>query len=139
MASPSPAAKPLPQPTPTSQPFWDGLRRRQIQMQRCQQCRRFVFYPRSNCDQCLSADLQWETIDGRGAVFTYTVARRPTAPQFADEVPQKIAVVELDAGPRLTTTLVNVEPEAITIGMRVKPVFDDIAGTEITLLRYEPE
>jgi hypothetical protein len=57
---------------------------------------------------------------------------------FEDEVPQKLAVVELDEGPRLTTTLVNVEPEGIKVGMRVKPVFDQVPGADITMLRYEP-
>ena len=130
--------KPLPAPTPTSQPYWDGLRAHEIRMQRCKACNGLVFYPRSNCPVCLSPDLEWERITGNGTVYTFTIARRPTAPPFADEVPQKIAVIELDEGPRLTSTLVNVEPEAIKIGMRVRPVFDDIEGTEITLLRYEP-
>ncbi len=131
-------AKPLPTPTPTSQPFWDALRAHEVRIQRCTACGKYVFYPRANCPFCLSHDLEWQRVSGNGTVYTFTVARRPTAPPFADEVPQKIAVVELEEGPRLTTTLVNVEPEAIKIGMAVKPVFDDIPGTEVTLLRYEP-
>lgn len=131
-------AKPLPMPTPTSRPYWDGLRAHQVRMQGCTACERFVFYPRSNCPFCLSPDLEWRTVSGEGTVYTFTIARRPTAPQFADEVPQKIAVIELPEGVRLTATLVNIEPDQIKIGMPVKPVFDDIEGTEITLLRYEP-
>lgn len=130
--------KPLPQPTPTSRPFWDGLRAREVRIQQCGACHQYIFYPRSNCPFCLSPELAWRTVSGRGTVYTFTVARRPTAPVFADEVPQKLAVVELEEGPRLTTTLVNVAPEAIRIGMAVTPVFDDIPGTDITLLRYEP-
>jgi uncharacterized OB-fold protein len=131
-------SKPLPTPTPTTQPFWDGLRAHEVRIQRCQSCDTFIFYPRSNCPSCLSADLIWQRVPGTGTVYTFTIARRPTAPPFADEVPQKIAVVELDEGPHLTTTLVNIQPEEIRIGMRVKPLYDDIAGTNVTLLRYEP-
>ena len=47
-------------------------------------------------------------------------------------------MVELDEGPRLTTTLVNVAEDAIKVGMRLRPVFDDVEGAEVTLLRYEP-
>ena len=47
-----------------------------------------------------------------------------------------LAVVEFDEGPRFTTELVNVEPDDIKVGMRVKPVFCDEG--DITLLRYEP-
>jgi uncharacterized OB-fold protein len=46
--------------------------------------------------------------------------------------------VEWDAGPRVSTELVDVEPAEIRIGMRVTPVFDDIPGTGVTLLRYRP-
>jgi len=53
-------------------------------------------------------------------------------------VPQKLAVVELDCGVRLTTTLVDVEEEAIAIGMRVEPVFEATEGGEGVLLRYRP-
>ncbi|MGE0542538.1 MAG: Zn-ribbon domain-containing OB-fold protein [Dehalococcoidia bacterium] len=131
-------SKPLPAPTPTSQPFWDALRAHEVRIQQCTSCDAFIFYPRSNCPSCLSADLTWQKVAGTGTIYTFTIARRPTAPPFADEVPQKIAVVKLDEGPHLTTTLVNVEPEEIRIGMRVQPVFDDIAGIDVTLLRYQP-
>lgn len=53
-------------------------------------------------------------------------------------MPQLLAVVELDEGPKVTTTLVNVAPEDIKIGSRVRPLFDDVEGSEITLLRDEP-
>jgi uncharacterized protein len=105
--------KPMPVPTPTSQPYWDGLRAHELRMQRCRACRKIVFYPRSNCSFCLSPDLEWEKVSGDGTVYTFTIAWRATAPQFEDEVPQKIAVVELDGGPRITTTLVNVAPEDV--------------------------
>jgi uncharacterized OB-fold protein len=130
--------KPLPFPTPITQPFWDGLRERKVRIQYCPNCSRWVFYPRSHCPDCLSRNLEWREIAGTGKVYTYTVATRPTAPAFADEVPQKIAVVELDEGPHVTTTLVNVDQDDIKVGMRVKPYFDDVDGRGITLLRYQP-
>ena len=131
--------KPMPTPTPTSQPFWDALAEHHVRIQYCTACDEYVYYPRSHCPRCLSPELEWRDIPGTGTVYTFTVARRATAPMFEDEVPQKIAVIELDEGPRLTSTLVNVEPEEIEVGMRVKPVFDEVEGAGVTLLRYEPE
>jgi hypothetical protein len=52
-------------------------------------------------------------------------------------LPQRLAVVELDEGIRMTTTLVNIADGDIRIGMRVKPYFEP-ATDEITLLRYQP-
>jgi hypothetical protein len=69
-------------------------------------------------------------------VYTFTVARQPTTPAFADVATPIIAVVELDEGPRLTTTLESVEPADVRVGMRVLPVFVD-AG-DMTLLRHQP-
>ena len=129
--------KPMPQPTTTSQPFWNALREHRVLLQRCGDCGTWVFYPRSNCSHCLSEKLNWTEISGCGDIYSFTVARVPTLPEFADEAPQLLAVVQLPEGPRINTTLVGVAPESLKIGMRVKPVFDD--GPDVTLLRYTSE
>jgi uncharacterized OB-fold protein len=131
--------KPLPLATATSRPFWDALTRHEVQIQRCSDCRAWIYYPRAFCPECLSPQLEWKQISGNGTLYSFTIARRPTAPFWADEVPQLIAVVELDEGPRLTSTLCNVEEGDIRIGMRLQPLFDDVSGKNVTLLRYEPE
>ena len=129
--------KPLPTPTPTSAPFWDGLRDGVVRLQRCDSCRAWIHYPRNRCPKCLSDALSWHDVAGTGSLYTFTIARQPTAPHFADEVPQRLAVVELDEGVRLTTTLVNVADSDIRVGMPVRPYFDPVTD-EITLLRYQP-
>ena len=130
-------SKPRPEPTPVSQPFWDALREERVDLQCCDDCGRWVYYPRSRCPACLSDRLTWTAVDGFGTVYTFTVAEQPTAPPFADEVPQLLAIVELTEGVRVSTTLVDVDPGAITIGMAVVPVFDH-ADDGLTLLRFRP-
>ena len=129
--------KPIPRPSTTTRPFWDGLNERKVQIQRCEGCNTWVFYPRTRCPSCLSDQLIWREVSGRGVLYTYTLARQPTAPHFADETPQQLAVVELDEGVRMTSTLVNVEPSDIVIGMRLRPYFDQVTDA-VTLLRYQP-
>jgi uncharacterized OB-fold protein len=140
MTDASAVPKPRPQPTPVSQPFWDALREERVELQRCDACGRWVYYPRARCPACLSDRLTWTPVDGLGTVYTFTVAEQPTAPPFADEVPQLLAVVELTEGVRVSTTLVDVEPDAIRVGMPVAPVFDHAAFPDdgITLLRFRP-
>jgi len=128
--------KPMPQPTETSRPFWEGLRERRVLIQHCRSCKGWSFYPRSNCPHCLSNQLEWEEISGEGSVYSYTLTRVPTLPEFADEMPQKLAVIQLDQGPRLNTTLVYLAEEDVHVGMRVKPVFEDSADGKSTLLKY---
>lgn len=129
--------KPVPTPTPTSAPFWEGLNEGIVRLQRCNACGGWIFYPRSRCSHCLSDDIEWHEVSGTGTLHTFTIARQPTAPHFADEVPQILAVVELDEGVRLTATLVGVQEGAIRIGMPVKPYFDRVAD-DVTLLRFVP-
>jgi uncharacterized OB-fold protein len=133
----SPMPKPRPQPTPVSQPFWDALREERVDLQRCDECSRWVYYPRARCPACLSDQLTWTTVDGRGTVYAFTVAEQATAPPFADEVPQLLALVELTEGVRVSTTLVDVAADAIRVGLPVEPVFDH-GGDGITLLRFRP-
>jgi uncharacterized OB-fold protein len=126
-----------PDPTPTSQPFWDALAAGRVEIQRCDDCSQWVYYPRARCSACLSDALTWTEVSGEGTVYTFTVARQPTTPAFADVEAPIIAVVELDEGPRVTTSLEHVEPADVTVGMRVVPVF--VPGEDgITLLRHQP-
>ena len=129
--------KPLPTPTPTSAPFWDGLKEGVVKLQKCSDCGVWVFYPRSRCSGCLSDSLEWREVSGNATLYTYTIARQPTSPHFATEVPQYLAVVELEEGVRLTTTLVNVRETDIRIGMRLRPYFEPVTD-DVTLLRYQP-
>ena len=130
--------RPVPEPTPVSRPFWDGLAQRRILVQYSPSLQRYVFYPRSLAPGTLADDLEWREIDGTGTLYTFTVARRPTGPPWVDAVPQLLAVVQWDAGPKVSTELVEVDPSDIRIGMRVRPVFYDLPEEGITLLKYRP-
>lgn len=127
---------PLPEPTPVSQPFWDALRENRIRIQYSPSSGRYVFYPRTLAPGTLADDLEWRDIDGAGTLYTYTIARRPTGPPWAEHAPQLLAVVQWDVGPRVSTELVDIDPDDIRVGMRVSPVFHDVPGHSATLLYY---
>jgi hypothetical protein len=128
--------KPMPEPTPVTQPFWDGLREHKIRIQYSPSAGRYVFYPRILAPGTLADDLEWREVSGAGTLYTFTVADRPTAPPWADALPQLLAIVELDEGPRLSSEMVDVEPAALRVGMRVRPVFHDYPDQDVTLLRF---
>lgn len=128
--------KPLPEPTPVSRPFWDGLRERKVRVQFSPSLGEYVFYPRLLAPGTLADDLEWREISGMGTLYTFTVAGRETAPPWADSLPQLLAVVQWDEGPKFSTELVETDPNELKVGLRVEPVFDDVPGSEITMLRY---
>ncbi|MCW2516905.1 MAG: putative nucleic-acid-binding protein containing a Zn-ribbon [Mycobacterium sp.] len=131
-------SKPMPSPTPTTQPFWDALREHKIRIQYSPSAGRYVFYPRVLAPGTLADDLEWREISGAGSLYTYTVSHRPVSPHFVDDVPQILAVVQWDEGPRFSTEIVNAAPDAIRVGARVRPVFTDYPDRGVTMLRYEP-
>ncbi|MDQ1737307.1 MAG: uncharacterized protein QOH56_3558 [Pseudonocardiales bacterium] len=131
--------KPMPEPTPVSAPFWQSLREHRIRIQYSPSAEQYVFYPRILAPRTLVDDLEWREISGLGTLYTFTVGDRPTAPPWSDSLPQLLAVVEWDAGPRVSTEIVNAQPGELKVGMRVQPVFCDYPDDGITLLRYELE
>lgn len=120
MSTPS---KPVPVPTPETQPFWDGTAAGELRLQRCPACDRHYFPPRPFCPTCLSGDVTWERVSGRGMLHSYVINHRP-APGW-DE-PYAIAVVELDEGPRMMTNVVGVDqtPEALVLDMALTVTFE---------------
>ncbi len=124
----SSAQIPLPQPTPLSRPHWDGCKEGKLRVQRCKDCGTFVFIPRPTCTGCLSEDLEWVESTGKGTLYSYTVVHRPQRPEF--DVPYTVAIVELEEGWHMLTNLVDVEHDAVAIGMPLqvsfKPMSDDI-------------
>lgn len=129
--------KPLPEATPETQEFWDGLKRQELRIQRCNDCGRGYFYPRPFCPRpgCHSRNVEWITALGKGTLATYVIVHRGH-PAF--EAPYVIAVVELAEGGRLMTNLVGLDdptPEALRVGAGVEVVFDKV-NDEVTLPKF---
>lgn len=129
--------KPLPRPTAASLPFWEAAKRHELQIQCCSSCGALIFYPREACPECLSSDLTWVKVSGKGTVYSYTIAQAPTHPAFAEDVPYVVAIVELAEGPHLTTNIVGCKPEAVKIGMPVVATFEAVTP-EMTLVKFRP-
>ena len=129
--------KPLPRPSAVSMPFWQAAKRHELQIQRCGSCGAYVFYPREVCAECLSSDLTWVKVSGKGTVYSYTIAQAPTHPAFAEDVPYIVAIVELAEGPHITTNITNCKPDAVRIGMPVMAMFDDVTP-DLTLVKFRP-
>ena len=131
--------KPLPVPTnpELSKPFWDAAKRHELVVPRCKRCSNLHFYPRELCPICLSSDLEWVPISGRGRVYSFTVVYQPANRAFAQETPYVFAMIQLDEGPRLISNVVEVPVEDVKVDMPVVVVFDDVTP-EVTLVKFKP-
>jgi hypothetical protein len=120
----SPSGKPLPVPTPESQPYWDGAKEHRLRVQRCSACAHHQLYPRRLCTRCGAPDPAWVDACGRGAVESFTVVRRAIHGAYALEVPYVVALIRLEEGPRLMSNIVECVPEAVRMGAEVDVVFE---------------
>ena len=128
--------KPMPVPTEISAPFWEGLKAERLLIQQCNQCSYWVFYPRRHCPQCLAHELTWREVNGEATLYSFTVTRIATLPDFADEMPQILAVIELAQGVRINSNLVGLDESEVKIGMRLQPVFAEVDAKGTRLLRF---
>lgn len=112
-------------PSPDAVPFWEAAERGELLLPYCPACAGFFFYPRTACPTCGSRDTGWRPVSGRGTVYTFCVQHVSPLPALAGSVPFVTAIVELDEGPRLTSFLVDVEPDPaqVSCGMPVEVTF----------------
>jgi len=129
--------KPLPAISTLNEPYWHGLKRRELKMQRCGDCGKTWYPPAPFCPVCWSRNVSWQTLSGRGRVNSWVVFHQAYFSSFKDDIPYNVAEVELEEGPRLLTNLVAVDNADITSGMLVEIVFDDVTE-EVTLARFRP-
>jgi uncharacterized OB-fold protein len=100
--------KPVPQPRSEARPFWDGAKRSELWIQRCDTTGRAFFYPRTYSPFVTGGPVSWFRASGRARLFSYIIDHRAPAAFGPANI---IAVVELDEGPRMMTNLVDVEPD----------------------------
>jgi uncharacterized OB-fold protein len=120
--------KPIPRIDPESKPFWEACRRHELYIQQCYACNAYYYYPRHICPYCLSNDVRWVRLSGKGSIYTFTVTYQHGGGGFRDHLPFVLAYVELAGthGVKMLTNIVDCNPQAITIGMPVEVTFVDV-------------
>jgi uncharacterized OB-fold protein len=129
--------KPLPVVTDESRPFWEGCRQGKLLLQYCDQCQRHQFYPRLYCMQCGSNKVRWVEASGRGVIYSYTIIYQNKAPEFVNDTPYNVAVVQLEEGPRMMSNIVDIDPANLRVDLPVMVVFDAVSEN-ISLPRFKP-
>ena len=128
--------RPLPQPTPETQHFWDGAKAGELRLQRCDDCAHTYFPPRPFCPNCGSRSVSVFPASGRATLYSYVIHHR-APPGF--EAPYAIAVVELEEGPRMMTNIVDCPqtPEALELDMPLEVTFEK-ATDDISIPKFKP-
>ncbi|MFF2846336.1 Zn-ribbon domain-containing OB-fold protein [Streptomyces sp. NPDC058001] len=120
-------------PDRVDEEFWRACREGRYLLFRCGRCDRAV-WPAGGCPEHGMADMEWCEASGRGTLHTWTVVHQRYATSF-DDPPANVALVELDEGPLVHTTVVDAD--RLRIGMRLEVAFQEI-GPDVVLPVFRP-
>lgn len=98
---------PLPRPeiTPLTAPYWQALADGRLVYQRCRGCGNRWLPARAECPRCLAPEHEWVHASGRGRLVSWVVYRVAYHESLRDRLPYNVAIVELEEGPRLITSI----------------------------------
>lgn len=108
--------------------FWrETPRRYNLGGSKCTNCGTVYFPPRAVCPNCTQhrqsiGRMVPSQLSGDGEVYSYTIVHEP-AEGFEMQVPYILALVKTVEGPVLTGQVVDVEPDKVAIGLRVRATF----------------
>lgn len=134
MIAKGPSIRLLPRVDQDNHFFWtsgaDGL----LRFLRCRACESLVHPPAPRCPYCLAGYLSPEPVSGRGVLESFTVNHQQWIPGSDPYIVGLVSIQE-QSDVRLTTNLVDVEPEDVEIGMEVEVVFEHCDDVYLPLFR----
>ena len=122
---------------PTRSKFLLTLRDQQkIMGTKCSSCGRAYVPARSTCLKCFKNMDEWVEVSDQGTVETFTVVHQ-SEPVYAEEIPFAFGVIKLDgADTGLVHRIGGIDLETISVGMRVKAVFEDERKGDIRDIKH---
>ena len=125
-----------PDVSPEAREWWEATGDRRLLVQSCRSCRGRQHYPRAMCVRCGGVDLGWVEATGGAAIHSFTHSHRSPDPAVF-KPPYTIAIVTLDEGPRILTTVTGagIRCEA-RVRLGWKPLAD---GRNLPVFATDPE
>jgi uncharacterized OB-fold protein len=136
-------AKPTPDRSdPLTMPFWIAASEGRLVIQQCQGCGEFYHPPVGLCWHCLSADLRFREMSGRGHIYSFVIVHDQRIPAFDSVLPYIVASVRLDDAPNVTlaSNIPGTSIGDVRSGMPVVVEFEQLApGIAIPQFRAADE
>jgi acetyl-CoA acetyltransferase/uncharacterized OB-fold protein len=117
--------------------YWTSGQDGTLRFQRCEHCKSLVHPPQPVCCYCLSGELAPSEVSGLGTVIGYTVNHQPWDPAFPPPFVVASVAIDEDTRVRVITSLVEIEPDEVAVGLRVRARFEQ-AG-DLWLPVFAPE
>jgi hypothetical protein len=133
--------KPLPQIDRDNEEFWTGLKNHKLLLWRCKTCGAW-YWPKAYCrnhdNEPFAANMAWAEAKGTGKLFAFNRHHVAFHPGFKNDIPYVYALVELDEGPLISSTLVGdkMPRDVYDVGQRVEIAYEDHPREGFTLPRF---
>lgn len=118
-------------------PFWDAAREGRLMFQRCTECSHIRWPAAPMCPECLQRGGEWVEVSKAGTIWSFAIYEVAYDDAHLPDLPYNVALVDLDAGPRLITNIVGIANDQLEVGMRVTAVFVDGQGG-LKLVKFSP-
>lgn len=129
--------KHFPVPTPETAPYWEACHNHQLLIQKCADCGKHQFYPRTVCSHCTGGTLEWVEASGRGEIVSYTIMHRAVSKAYAGGGVTVLALIRLEEDVQMMSNIVGCDPEQVHTGMAVEVTFEDWSE-EISMPMFRP-
>ncbi|ORB48406.1 thiolase C-terminal domain-containing protein [Mycobacterium persicum] len=127
--------RPLPQITDENEFFWASGAHGELRFQQCRACDALIHPPAPVCRYCRSREIGVRVVSGRATLAGFTVNHRFSLPGLpAPYVVAQVAIAE-DPRVRLTTNVVECDPDRLELGQPVEVVFEQIEDVWLPLFR----
>ncbi|HEY1703853.1 MAG TPA: Zn-ribbon domain-containing OB-fold protein [Trebonia sp.] len=117
--------------------YWTAAAGGKLLIARCGSCSRVHHYPRVICPFCWSDDVTAVEASGNATLYTYSTVFVNDLPPFRDRLPYTAAVVDLEEGPRLMTTITGASPDELRIGMPLRAEPQALTD-DVTIIVFRP-
>ena len=113
---------PLPQLTFDNEFFWTSGADGTLRIQECGDCKSLIHPPQPVCRYCYSHNMGVREVSGRAVLSAFTVNHRFSFPGLP--APYVVAQVAIEEDPRvrLTTNIVECDPDELELGRIVEVV-----------------
>ena len=110
--------------------FWEGIDRGVLRVPRCETCGAYRWPPRPRCVTCGGVAFTWTEVAAEGTLYSWTTVGRAFLPDFAEQVPYTVGIVELThAKPiRMVGRVLGLPADRLEVGMRLVASFEDDGG-----------
>lgn len=127
----------LPQPDDLTKPYWDAAREHRLAIQACGSCGLLRHPPMRICADCGSEATTWQTMSGRGTLYSWITVHQTALPNWRGALPYNIVMVSLDDSPeiRLYGNVVDFDDARLKVGLSLEAAFDDVTSDD-TIVRW---